>query len=147
MAVKDRVENCFGMCDLITAAGVSDSQQRNLRSISALIGAAGVIAAYCDVTVVDCTAVLTLPSFLTEIEDEAFWENDLVQLVRIPAGVTAIGSYAFAFMTDLVAVDISADDIDIASDAFWYSEPVILCLEGSDAAQFAQTYGYQYLVR
>ena len=33
MAVKDRVENCFGMCDLITAAGVSDSQQRNLRSM------------------------------------------------------------------------------------------------------------------
>ncbi len=33
MAVKDRLENCFGMCDLITAAGVSDSQQRNLRSM------------------------------------------------------------------------------------------------------------------
>ena len=33
MAVKDRLENCFGMCDLITAADVSDSAQRNLRSL------------------------------------------------------------------------------------------------------------------
>ena len=33
MGIKDRLETCYGMCDLITAAQVSDAEKRNLRSL------------------------------------------------------------------------------------------------------------------
>ena len=33
MGIKDRLETCYGMCDLITAAQVSDAAKRNLRSL------------------------------------------------------------------------------------------------------------------
>lgn len=58
-----------------------------------------------------------LPEHLTAIEEEAFLNLDMVEVV-IPDGVTGIGKRAFAVCLDLVYVFIPDSVLEIASDAF-----------------------------
>ena len=67
--------------------------------------------------VVDPDKVMTLPAYLSEIEDEAF-EGIGAQMVVIPDGVTSIGSHAFAYCPNLVAVVIPDSVTNIDANAF-----------------------------
>ena len=62
-------------------------------------------------------SVLTLPSGLQEISDEAF-ENVGAQLIIVPDGVTSIGERAFADCPNLIAVSLPGNIGSIADSAF-----------------------------
>lgn len=84
------------------------------------------------------TASLTLPSFLTEIEEEAFCGNRSIRNVTLPEQITAIHSRAFAD-SGLTSINLPASLTWIAEDAF----------EGSDLKKVeAQkgTYAYRWAV-
>jgi len=91
---------------------------------------------------------VTLPAGLRTIEDEAFAGASFTE-VRIPDGCTSIGSRAFADNASLRTIVIPASVTSIAWDAFMLNngtnwDVTIWCEEGSEAAAFAQRWGFLY---
>ena len=60
----------------------------------------------------------TIPSSVTRIEDEAFYECENLSSVTIPSSVTSIGTYLFEGCTSLSSVTIPASVTSIGVDAF-----------------------------
>lgn len=85
-----------------------------------------------------------LPSSLTTIEAEAFSGGAFTH-VKLPEGVTAIGTRAFADCPNLRYIYIPEATTGIARDAFsGVSGLTILGTSGSYAEFFAQRYGYTF---
>lgn len=100
------------------------------------------MTASCAVTV-HISSVLTLPDSLTVIEAEAFAGMSAEKVV-LPAGVTGIGSRAFADCASLRTVVIPGETIAIADDAFDGCEGLtFVCAEGSKAAVWARANGFE----
>ena len=74
--------------------------------------------------VVPLDGVLRLPASLTEVEEQAF-EGSAVKMVCIPAGVSHLGSRAFADCPDLVIVLLESADTVWEEDAFEGADPLI----------------------
>lgn len=70
---------------------------------------------------------LKLPSGLTEIRESAF-EETAAQKVVVPAGVEFIAQNAFAYSPNLMLLELQGDaeSIDIDSEAFTGSEPLMV---------------------
>lgn len=91
------------------------------------------------------TAVRT-PVALTEIEDEAF-EGGTFTHVYLNEQVTRIGKRAFADCAELQYVEIPAESVSIASDAFEESPNVTIgCQADSDAFRYAVQLGIAYRI-
>ncbi|MBR2527751.1 MAG: leucine-rich repeat protein [Blautia sp.] len=85
----------------------------------------------------------SLPMGLTTIEEEAF-ANNAFTCVFIPVTVTKIGSKAFSNCPNLRAVEILADEVDIAVDAFSdVTGLTIYCHKYSDAEWYAKQLGFE----
>ena len=83
--------------------------------------------------------VMTLPSALKTVEDEAFRGDSTVHGILLPSGVTGIGDYAFADCSGLRLVLIPGNVSSISRTAFENSPQVtIVCAEGSSAAVYAE---------
>ena len=63
---------------------------------------------------------LTLPEGITEINKDAFYENNKITKVIIPDSVTSIGHYAFSGCSGLTSVTIGNSVTSIGSYAFHY---------------------------
>ena len=91
----------------------------------------------CTVHVLDNLEGLQLPAMLTEIEEEAFRDNDSIQYVMLPQNVQEIGDYAFADDDELVLVYIPASVSFFGSNIFIGSNiAAVFVEEGS----YAETY-------
>ena len=85
---------------------------------------------------------LILPTSLTSIEEEAF-SGGVFTYAVLPDGVSNISSKAFADCPNLKHIEIPADEITIAKDAFsGVTGLTIHCHADSDAYWYAQRYGY-----
>lgn len=88
-----------------------------------------------------------LPLALTVIEAEAFAGSGFTEVV-LPAGVTTIGSRAFANCMSLTTVEIPASVTVIANDAFeGCSGLTIVCSSGSKAEAYAAEKGFSVSIR
>ena len=87
---------------------------------------------------------LSLPASLTGIEDEAFAGGSF-EYVRVPAGVTMIGSRAFADCPNLKYVEIQGMTTGIAPDAFYGTFGLTIYAPfDSSAAAFAKEHGIDF---
>ena len=88
---------------------------------------------------------LFLPASLTEIEAEAF-AGGRFEYIRVPAGVTKIGSRAFADCPYLRYIEIQGMTTEIAPDSFYGAYGVTICAPfNSSAAAFAKEYGIPFI--
>ena len=88
---------------------------------------------------------LFLPASLTEIEAEAFAGGSF-EYVRVPAGVTMIGSRAFADCPNLKYIEIKGPSTEIAPDAFDGSDGITIYAPfNSSAAAYAQEHGFEWI--
>ena len=103
----------------------------------------GGYTATCTVTVVP---VLTLPSGLVEIDEEAFAGSAAVVVV-IPQGCEEIGARAFADCANLTDIYIPASVLTISRTAFngCPADLVIHGASGSVAQSFANARGYTFV--
>ncbi len=85
---------------------------------------------------------LVLPTSLATVESEAFSGGAFTYTV-LPVTTTSIGSKAFANCPNLKHIEIPADEITIAKDAFsGVTDLTIHCHADSDAYWYAQRYGF-----
>ena len=69
-----------------------------------------------------------------------------IPTMRLPDTCQSIGHYAFYNCTGLVRIDIPASVTEIADDAFLECDNlIIVCPEGSSAAQYAEEKGISYI--
>ncbi len=88
---------------------------------------------------------LFLPASLTEIEAEAFAGGSF-EYVRVPVGVTMIGSRAFADCPNLKYIEIKGPSTEIAPDAFDGSDGITIYAPfNSSAAAYAQEHGFEWI--
>ena len=89
---------------------------------------------------------LVLPNNLTTIEAEAF-DGSSINSVKLQDKVTSIGSRAFADCGKLKQIYIPASVTSIAADAFEGTRGLtIYCPANSFAAEYAFTYGIDYII-
>ena len=96
-----------------------------------------------DIPETDCT----LPADLTVLEEEVL-AGTAFRCVKLPAGLTTIGSRAFNGCQELVAVYIPASVTEIASDAFEGAPEGVLLIGSADSAAeaFAAEKGFPFIV-
>ncbi len=89
---------------------------------------------------------LILPADLTKIEADAFAGGAFIHPF-VPAGVTSIGSGAFANCPNLRYITIANPNTIIDANAFGSSRNIVIHAdEGSYAEFFAQKYGFTFIV-
>ena len=104
---------------------VTDGLLTALKPGTATITAtAGGVSGSCTVTVLD-VKFLTLPSGLTEIEEEAFMDDASIEAVIVPEGCESIGFRAFAWCENLVYIRVPAGTY-INEYAFEYDDGVTI---------------------
>ncbi len=86
-----------------------------------------------------------LPAGLRELEDEALAGTPF-HVVRLPEGMTRIGSRVFDGCPALIAVYVPASVTDIAADAFEGSPDAVVIVGSADSAaqRFAATHGITF---
>ncbi len=77
----------------------------------------------------------SLPAEITVIEDEAFYGN-AARLIKLPEGLSSIGSKAFAYCPHLEGVYIPTNCSNIASDAFDGVENLIIYCQSDSYAEY-----------
>ena len=97
-----------------------------------------------EVNVVPEIVVMTLPTGLISIQDQAFWGLDSVNRVTIPSGAESIGDQAFEEMSTLYSIFIPSSVTDMGDNTF--SNAVVFCPESGNAAEYAQARGLQYFI-
>ena len=94
----------------------------------------------CGKQLFDLSKSLTLPSAMTAIESEAFYDNP-VHAVFVPSACKSIGSLSFANCSQLEYIQIPASVTQIAADAFKGCSGLTIC---SPAGSYAQTYAQEH---
>ena len=95
--------------------------------------------------IVHSATALSMPSMLTEIDEQAFYGSPAVE-VQLGFSVTSIGNGAFAQCKSLKLVVIENGNCTIADNAFSGSTNVtIICPKGSKVATWAETKGIPYV--
>ena len=61
----------------------------------------------------------TLPSDLTKIGAQAFYNYDKLALTSLPSGIKSIGSYAFGACSALTSITFNGTPTSIATNAFY----------------------------
>ena len=87
---------------------------------------------------------LTLPSGLSQVEDEAFYGDEEIQFVVFGEGTEMLGEYVLEECGALRIVILPESLTSIGNNSF--SGAVILCPEGSFADQYVQENGIQYVI-
>lgn len=99
----------------------------------------------CLVRVQEDMSLMTLPSQILTVEDEAFVNTKATRIV-LPSGLETIGSKAFADSSALRFVSIPNSVTSIAPDAFSNdSNLCMLCGHGSVAEEYAINHNIDYL--
>ena len=97
------------------------------------------------VTIPDIRNILSMPSGLKQIFNEAFDGDTAIQGIILGDSVESIGENAFANMTNLQVVVIPASEVDIDTNAFTNSTPDVVAPAGSSGAEFAEEKGLNWL--
>lgn len=88
---------------------------------------------------------LSLPDTLRTIGNKVFY-NTTMPTIILPDGVTRIGSYAFAYSSDLQSVYIPASVTSMSSNMFENSDNVtVYCIADSTAAQYCEENEVNYV--
>ena len=87
---------------------------------------------------------LTLPSALTEIGENAFADASAVTFVTLGEKVQTVGGNAFSG-SGLAQIQVTSSETAFDDTAFGDLSPVLLCPEGSEAAEWAEEKGYVYV--
>lgn len=82
----------------------------------------------------------TMPEGVTSIEDYAFDGSSNLESIEVCDGVTSIGSYSFGECSNLEKIIIPASVLSIESDAFIYSDNVVIW---GYANTEAETFAYE----
>ena len=88
---------------------------------------------------------LEIPQNTIELQDEAFYGNDVVTEVILPEGLETLGSGVFEECTSLKRIEIPSSVTSLGENSF--SEAVVFCEEGSTAEEYMQTNQLQYITR
>ena len=83
--------------------------------------------------------VLSLPSAIRQIEEEAFRGSDALTSVVVPEGAESIGAYAFADCPALGMVYIPSSATEVSATAFDNSPNVLVVCRAGSAAEAAAT--------
>ena len=111
----------------------------NMKRLAAIILSIAVICCQLTPSALSESNTLTLPSFLTSIEEEAFLNNTSLSSIVIPDGVIDIGSRAFAGCMGLKTVFIPSSVTHIGEDAIPAEvQPTIWGESGSYAQSYAE---------
>lgn len=101
------------------------------------------IAAYTERPLPDNPKILTFPTALTQIEDEAFTGTDANVIDLRETHISSIGEKAFAEMDELMVVYLPGNVKSIDNSAFsGCKDFIIICADGTYAEEWAQSNGY-----
>lgn len=89
--------------------------------------------------------ILTLPSGLQEIEEEAFEGNGTFAGVQLPNSLTSIGSRAFADCGGLWAMVVPSSVTDFGTDVFQVGNITLYGYSGSAAESYASANGIDFV--
>ena len=82
-----------------------------------------------------------IPESVTQIWPYAFMSCTSLTRVDLPAAVLKVGAQAFASCSDIESVTVNGMDTVLSDDAFAF-RPLIRCLRGSKAEEWAQERGF-----
>lgn len=109
-----------------------------------ITAAAGSTYATCNVQVYGNLKGLTLPSGLTEIEEEAFAGNNAIQYVVIPNSVSSIDDNAFSGDSKLMFVYIPESVVSFGDNVFDY-DVTVYGKDGSNAEAYCEQNGIEFV--
>ena len=88
---------------------------------------------------------LEIPQNTIELQDEAFYGNDVVTEVILPEGLETLGTGVFEECASLKRIEIPSSVTSFGDNSF--SEAVVFCEEDSTAEEYMQTNQLQYITR